>query len=558
MYVRPKTIALCIFAAFLATTCGAARVAEGDVPRKYVRQSLHEFFKDPKKVESLTRGVVEMKRRSSADPNSAEFRTSWKYWTNMHGYVGEGERAGYKRDGVRTLKEVQQSRAQLVPDVAPLLDVFYTLNNEIRDEKPLDALANETWGMCPHASDFFLPWHRMYLYFFERTLRKASGDPDFALPYWDYTNTAIVDAGVDATPTQPLRPAWSLPRAYYRLPLETQPKPLFEPRRTVGFGTVVQVNTETTDIDSVLRNEKFFDKFVDDQGRPQDRGFQRTLETGLHGYIHCLVGNGCLAPYIGLVPLAANDPVFWHHHANLDRLWSCWTQAWGENANPINNEAWMSQTYVFPDENGERKNMAVSELFDPKGRIDFNYDKETGCLRDTTRVVAVAPDAAAAAASVQTEAGAASEVRVSMVDQRVRLALPSATAVIARDRLRTASEPGGPRWRRALLSISGVISNGAPGASVAVYLDNTTTGRRAFVGVMSFFHDGGHEHDGAIAGNSYGFEVSSQLRRLLDGGEDSLSVALVASGGVVGAAELSNKVYTAAGLRIGEIRLLLE
>ena len=30
----------------------------------------------------------------------------------------------------------------------------------------------------------------MYLYFFERIVRAASGDPNFALPYWDYAPAA--------------------------------------------------------------------------------------------------------------------------------------------------------------------------------------------------------------------------------------------------------------------------------------------------------------------------------------------------------------------------------
>src|SRR5215210_5130187 len=46
------------------------------------------------------------------------------------------------------------------------------------------------WNECQHRSWFFLPWHRMYLYYFERIVRKAvvdaGGPADFALPYWNY------------------------------------------------------------------------------------------------------------------------------------------------------------------------------------------------------------------------------------------------------------------------------------------------------------------------------------------------------------------------------------
>jgi hypothetical protein len=47
------------------------------------------------------------------------------------------------------------------------------------------------WNRCQHQGWFFLPWHRMYMYYLERIVRaavKAAGGPaDFALPYWNYS-----------------------------------------------------------------------------------------------------------------------------------------------------------------------------------------------------------------------------------------------------------------------------------------------------------------------------------------------------------------------------------
>ena len=40
---------------------------------------------------------------------------------------------------------------------------------------------------CPHGNWWFLPWHRGYLGWFEQICRELSGDPDFALVYWDWT-----------------------------------------------------------------------------------------------------------------------------------------------------------------------------------------------------------------------------------------------------------------------------------------------------------------------------------------------------------------------------------
>jgi len=40
---------------------------------------------------------------------------------------------------------------------------------------------------CAHGNWWFLPWHRAYIGWFERICRELSGDPEFALPYWDWT-----------------------------------------------------------------------------------------------------------------------------------------------------------------------------------------------------------------------------------------------------------------------------------------------------------------------------------------------------------------------------------
>ena len=49
---------------------------------------------------------------------------------------------------------------------------------------------------CPHGNWWFLVWHRAYLGWLEVTLRDLSADPEFALPYWDWTKTPRVPAAM--------------------------------------------------------------------------------------------------------------------------------------------------------------------------------------------------------------------------------------------------------------------------------------------------------------------------------------------------------------------------
>ncbi len=57
---------------------------------------------------------------------------------------------------------------------------------------------------CPHGNWWFYVWHRGYVGYFEQTIRNLSGDPTFAMPYWDWTQLPqIPDAMFDGvlTPT---------------------------------------------------------------------------------------------------------------------------------------------------------------------------------------------------------------------------------------------------------------------------------------------------------------------------------------------------------------------
>ena len=50
------------------------------------------------------------------------------------------------------------------------------------------------------------------------------------------------------------------------------------------------------------------------------------------------------------VPTAAQDPIFWAHHANVDRQWNLWIAQGGGRSNPVGNADWRNATFTFFDE----------------------------------------------------------------------------------------------------------------------------------------------------------------------------------------------------------------
>jgi tyrosinase len=165
--------------------------------------------------------------------------------------------------------------------------------------------------LCKHGSPLFLPWHRAYLYMLEMSLRDIS--PNVSLPWWDWTSdishaTGVPAAYTDPAPNSLLSSQTGLPAATLAQIRSQAPDALdfsANPPRTVrASGPPGDLPTADT-IQSVL-SEATFD------------GFTNRLEDQ-HNQVHGWVGGS-----MGIIPLAAFDPVFWAHHTMIDRLWYLW------------------------------------------------------------------------------------------------------------------------------------------------------------------------------------------------------------------------------------------
>jgi hypothetical protein len=548
--------------AFLSVlgAASAADAAKDQTQKRFIRQSLQEFVQDQDKLDSLILGVQVMKSRNNAPKDSVEYRTSWEYWGAIHGYAGESAPSPSGEPFGGTVEAWQEAFRQFDPANAPLFAGFWAGLQNLTPPAQPPGVAQKTWATCEHSTPHFLSWHRMALYFFERVLREASGDPNFALPYWDYTN--------DATdPVDPANSPWRFPLdfVFERDPSGTIENPLFERRRTFGLGFEAQLDPLRTNVDSTLKLSNFSE-------------FQETLELSPHGFIHCTVGNLCLAPYMGTIPFSANDPIFWVHHANIDRLWECWTTRNGRDANPTNDRDWMKKQFNFVNEMGDLVTMKVSELFDPKGRIDYTYDNVSQCFRtelpaDTMAVALQEPGEKSMSTQItKTPIATMSEVEIDQIDQEVPLARSEETR--AREAQLSAVQPSVVSPNKAVLRLKGVHAEKPPGASVSVFLTDHQGTSREFVGVLSFFGQFGHSHTAHVSDHSHTahvsdadkgrnvtFDVSAQLQTLLadnpTGG--GIRVVFVASSGLAGeAAAVEQKRYQEAGLRIREILLEVE
>jgi len=238
---------------------------------------------------------------------------------------------------------------------------------------------------CPHANWWFLPWHRGYLFHFEAICRELSGDPEFALPFWDWTsNPRVPDALFDdvLTPTHDLyeesfetfRPKfetaigdmwnalspaqrvqldlrgygsaaaiWEKLESYFSARNEARRPTRDEPELPDWAKT--EVGAER--VEAALAPKRFEDFGSTASDNHHQRAIQNTLEAGPHNNIHNAVGGG---PGFMSELMAPVDPIFWLHHANVDRLWDLWTrrerQA-GRTAVPEEASRWNREPFVF-------------------------------------------------------------------------------------------------------------------------------------------------------------------------------------------------------------------
>ncbi len=448
------------------------------------RLSWQEFAKDPNRVQSFRNAVATMKARSAADRSTATYRTSWEYWANMHGYFGPTAKNG----------TVAQWRAKNGLS-GSVWDPYFI---GVPDTTPPDATAQQVWDQCQHGTDYFMPWHRLFLFYFERTLQDAARDPNLRLPYWDYTDPANL-----AMPAEFREPT------YVNQQGQTVPNPLYEKRRMPGWENGSrQLGSKDTDIDLALDNPDFLNT-------TSGNGYQRTIELSPHGYVHCHVMQ-CRATVMGAVPYSSNDPIFWIHHANIDRLWDCWMSIPG-HANP---SSIMGQQFWFVDARGNLVTKYVRDLFNGS-LIDYVYQQGSKCGRKT---LVAQPLAASASSKTVKAARAALKNPVVIADEkedvavdgqvtRKRVTLP-ATASLAHPRQFALREQTELPVATELI-LRNIHFESHPRASFSVFLTRTDHPEtRAFVGTLSFFSDEPSRESHHQVDDTRVFDATDALREL--------------------------------------------
>lgn len=326
-------------------------------------------------------------------------------------------------------------------------------------------------GVDVHGHYWFLPWHRAYLYFLEKIMGELIDEPDFALPYWDWD-----------TPGHRLFPP------PYTTPGDVASNPLFDPtRRPSGSCLFLQhVGPQAVERVMTLTSwDSFMGKAAPAQpAGPVDplgpQGNAGLLEFTIHNVVHGTTPDRpaeprperCGAPNMGIFSVSAQDPIFFAHHANVDRLWETWWRAGGEQRLPPD-DRWRQKTYRFYDQHRHLVEISVEQVIESAWSLGYAYSPPSAGGADTCPPDPQPPAAAGMAlfapsmAAIEVRPGAAHLLTSvpETVIARVRDVTPSAAF------LGPAAAPIAPR-REPRLRIDGVTLPPGHTATVRVLLSD--------------------------------------------------------------------------------------
>ncbi|MER7753289.1 tyrosinase family protein [Kitasatospora sp. NPDC097643] len=222
---------------------------------------------------------------------------------------------------------------------------------------PIPPHGNPMVRNAAHRGPIFLPWHRVMLGLLEANLQRVLHKPDFALPYWDWSADGDLGSPADAAIFGHLGgdgdPVTTGPFAYHRtdpatftVRIESDPSGMRLVQTSRGlrrsFAQPPPFGWRTLPTGAQVKGALDFapppgaapaDRYDVRDFNASSEGFRNRLEgwlpkdpsqpVHLHNQVHVWIG-GDMGP-----ATSPNDPLFYLHHCNVDRIWQGWLKRYG-------------------------------------------------------------------------------------------------------------------------------------------------------------------------------------------------------------------------------------
>src|SRR3954470_24909826 len=222
----------------------------------------------------------------------------------------------------------------------------------------------------------------MYLHFFEDIVGaevvKLGGPADWALPYWNYSDAGDPNARLLPVPFRAATKG------------DGTPNGLFVATRTSDCNGGRQfADAADVAIANPLREPEFqsFD-FGTGFGGPQTNfmhggGLIGSVELGPHGSMHMAIGG-----WMQQFSTAGLDPIFWLHHANIDRLWQVWLDRDPSHVSPSVSRWLTGVRFDFRDADAAAVKMSSNQVINTKAApLSYSYDDTSDPLTPALGII---------------------------------------------------------------------------------------------------------------------------------------------------------------------------
>lgn len=391
------------------------------------------------------------------------------------------------------------------------------------------------WNQCQHGTWYFLPWHRMYCWYFEQIVRsivvEQGGPEDWALPFWNYSASTEFAA---------MPPAFREPTYDPDGSGKQVENPLFTAHRARKYNRDGEPLPPNATSLAALGSANFTGSPYPGFGGPQT-GFSHAsgtfglLEQVPHNVVHVLVGgnrlNPCLEGWMVDPNCAAEDPIFWLHHSNIDRLWSVWNDNGGTN--PDDDPAWAGfDEFCFWDATGTRHTMTPAQVTS-LSLLDYDYEPQPEPA-DPGTLRMVPPTARRLEATMADDAPrraprllAANEEPVTLTGGPTNVRVPLTERAPAA--LRSAVDAADDSVRHVYLNVEALTADETPGTAFEVHVA-LPDGSAHVVGIVTFFgFDEQLKGDHSLGPMTHTFEITDLVGSVAEA--EGLDVSFVPFGG---------------------------
>jgi polyphenol oxidase len=224
-----------------------------------------------------------------------------------------------------------------------------------------------------HHGWFFMTWHRAYLYFFERILAwhlaGSSGtkiDQTFRIPCWNW----------DASESNVLFPSVYAPEWIGPAAPDYNPNPLWVAQRNNKVPLDLAALKLGMEVMLAAPNRGPGNFYGVHPSVTVGRNAQGAGENKAHNTVHNWVGGGVNAPpdpsgFMGDLSVAAKDPLFFAHHANVDKTWA-WYRSFPYSSEPPD-AGYRDEMWTFYDEQRRCIDVYAKDLYDYKNVLRYHY-----------------------------------------------------------------------------------------------------------------------------------------------------------------------------------------